>query len=262
MSLFEGVIKKSGSDINRPFRKRFCSICWEKNETPKKISLQKTASLPLHYSQSQNSCKQLVFIYCKHKEKKAGVYKGKFVLDNSDFREVPEGINDYQNVICIKLSQLHNGKNGGRELYLSLKTEEEKKCLLKVLRDHIKISPSHNEYIEDTLKPPTKFIPFDDNNPLLKELEIIQKTIRNQNEDEAFNTNDLTRDFRLSSQENTYNLKYNTNSRQSFDSGFGSIISPTSSISRNSYSSSIFDIDNIYLSEQDEADNLIIETKL
>ncbi|XP_065655716.1 uncharacterized protein LOC136081738 isoform X2 [Hydra vulgaris] len=245
MSLFEGVIKKSGSDINKKFRKRFCTVCWEKNEMPKKTSLHKTVSLPLNYSQSQNNCNQLVFNYYKRKsENKAGVYK-----DNSDFREVPEGKKGYKNVICIKLSQLNNGKNCERELYLCLQTEEQKKSLLKVLRDHIKVSPSHNEYIEDTLKPPTKFIPYDDNNPILKELDIIQKTIRNQNEDEAFNTNYLTRDFRFSNEENTNNLNCSTYLRQSFDSGFSSLDSSTRSFSSNTYSNCSFDTDNIYSPE-------------
>lgn len=174
MSLFEGVIKKSGLDINRPFRKRFCIICWEKNEMQNNVSLRKSIfprlvqakKSPSYNSQSSNNCKHLVLIYYKQKEKKAGDYKGKFVLDNSDFREVSEGIRDYRNVICIRLSHLHNEKNGGRDLYLCLKTEEQKNCLLKVLHDNIEIILSEEEYIEDTTEYLTKFIPFDNDNPI------------------------------------------------------------------------------------------------
>ncbi|XP_065655720.1 uncharacterized protein LOC101238858 isoform X4 [Hydra vulgaris] len=213
MSLFEGVIKKSGLDINRPFRKRFCIICWEKNEMQNKVSLRKSIfpstrlvqakKSPSYNSQSSNNCKHLVLIYYKQKEKKAGDYKGKFVLDNSDFREVSEGIRDYRNVICIRLSHLHNEKNGGRDLYLCLKTEEQKNCLLKVLHDNIEIILSEEEYIEDTTEYPTKFIPFDNDNPLLKKLESMRKKLRNQHENETFYIDASTNEFYFSAQEIT-----------------------------------------------------------
>ncbi|XP_065655718.1 uncharacterized protein LOC136081739 isoform X2 [Hydra vulgaris] len=146
MSLFEGVLKKSGPDINKKFRKRFCKVFWEEEDI---IPRERTFSLPSY--KSPNTCKQLVFTYYKHKDKKVEDYKGKFVLDNSAFIEVPSGVKEYQNVIAIKLANIHNGKNNGRVVYLCLKTEEEKKCLINVLRDNIKSSSSYISSDDDNM---------------------------------------------------------------------------------------------------------------
>ena len=86
MSLFKGNISKSAADLSKPFRKRFCTVCWEEINLPKDTTLKRKSTfqikgfpkthLPTEANQKKLQ-KQLVLTYYKdEKYEETGDYKG------------------------------------------------------------------------------------------------------------------------------------------------------------------------------------------